>query len=173
MGCGFFTPAISLCTIMRFWDGRRQVKFVFTSSAFLMCRQQRHIFKRCIIRIVRVRLCVCLWMPQHIGLISFGMVLRNSGAMSTWRKTVGAFFQARLKIYRGVWPPPDNTIGQLHKASIVALFCGGDDAKRVQLRRFLFKMLNGDWRLTHEVQHFCVDGCCPSAEHSTKTIVEE
>ena len=93
------------------------------------------------------------------GLVNVGTLMRGAGSMSSWRQTVATWVEARVRIFKGVTPPPQS-MAALHKEAVLALFSGSQKPASRFLREFLIKHLNGDSRVRGELQHYCPDGCC-------------
>ena len=111
------------------------------------------------------------------GMLAFSLAFSDPGAVSVFQQALARIFSRELVIY--YQEPPVLLPGSPEKQcqdELWDLFLPIRNvtplrAKLNRKRRYVLAyMLNGDWRVSGEVQHFCTYGCCCSYEATMKVL---
>jgi hypothetical protein len=105
--------------------------------------------------------------PLLSGVVNFGLSMMQGGSRSSLKSALRFFFEKRVRIYRGAYPP-DGEHREMRDA-FFDLFLSGTDMMTAQRRVVLKRMLNGYVVSYGIVQHFCAPGCCEN-EKATMDI---
>ncbi|CAK0851008.1 unnamed protein product [Prorocentrum cordatum] len=96
-------------------------------------------------------------------MVNTGLAMMGSGSMDRFRQVCTTFFEARLRVFRGALPPPPASAEMRHRTAVLDLFLpirGSSPLGHRQRRATLEDLLQGDWSISGEPQHYCPPGHC-------------
>lgn len=96
--------------------------------------------------------------------IQVALFLRQSGAMSRFRRSFVAVLVGSLKVVRG----NAGIEASDHREAVINTFLAGTSPKTASFRVAVGSLLNGDWR-SGEIRHYC-NGCCSSRGATEKAL---
>ena len=99
------------------------------------------------------------------GLVKSALALR-SGQMLKFRHVLSTTLRKRLRIYRGECPHIGGPDQQMHKQLMVSMFF---ETCLVDEQHGILELLNGDWTMENEIQHYC-NGCCNSRDETLHRV---